>query len=83
MTNEVDLMELKQDIEDAKQKVSELKGERQALLKQLKEEWGCETIEQAEEKITALGAELDIITKKITEGTEKLEVKMSELSEYK
>jgi predicted nuclease with TOPRIM domain len=81
--NEVDLMELKQDIEDAKQKVSELKGERQALLKQLKEEWGCETIEQAEEKIKELNAELESVSEKISEGTKKLEVKMGELSEYK
>jgi len=42
--DEQDLFRLKEDVEEAKQKVSELKGERQALMKQLKEEWSCDTI---------------------------------------
>jgi len=53
--NERELLQLKKEIDEAKQKTSELKGERQALMKQLKEEWNCETIEQAQSKITEMG----------------------------
>ena len=52
--NERELLQLKKEIDEAKQKTSELKGERQALMKQLKEEWNCETIEQAQSKITEM-----------------------------
>lgn len=49
--NERQLLELKEDIEKAKQEISELKGQKKGLMKQLKEDWGCETLEQAQEQL--------------------------------
>ena len=48
--NEQELLELKEEIDQAKQKYSELKGRLTFLMKQLKEDQGCTTIEQAEKK---------------------------------
>ena len=49
-----DLLNLKKKIDEAKETVSELKGSRTYLLKQLKEEFKCTTIEEAKEKKQAL-----------------------------
>jgi predicted nuclease with TOPRIM domain len=45
------LLELKQKVEQAKQTVSELKGERTALLNQLTSNFKCSNIEDAKKKI--------------------------------
>ena len=45
--NEKDLMNLKDEISEAKQELSELKGQEKTLLNQLKTEWGCSSEEQA------------------------------------
>jgi len=74
--NEQDLFELKEDVEEAKQKVSELKGERQALMKQLKEEWDCDTVEQAEEKIKKMESEIGTFSEDIETGMEQLKDKL-------
>jgi predicted transcriptional regulator len=70
---EKDLLELKEEIEEAKQKVSELKGEKQALLKQLKENWKCSSIEDAEKKLVKLGEQEEQLSNQIEAGIEELE----------
>jgi septal ring factor EnvC (AmiA/AmiB activator) len=70
---EKDLLELKEEIEEAKQKVSELKGEKQALLKQLKENWKCSSIEDAEKKLVKLGEQEEQLSNQIETGIEELE----------
>ena len=74
--NEQDLFRLKEDVEEAKQKVSELKGERQALMKQLKEEWDCDTVEQAEEKIKEMESEIGTFSEDIETGMKQLKDKL-------
>ena len=78
---EQELLELKEEIEDAKQKVSELTGQKNALLKQLKDDWGCNTIEEAEEKLKIMDKNITIISNKIEKATKELEAKFKEKEE--
>ena len=75
--NERELLQLKKEIDEAKQKTSELKGERQALMKQLKEEWDCETIEQAQSKITEMGEQSEKLSDEINNGLTELDKKLN------
>ena len=52
--NEKQLLELKEQIDASKSKLSELKGRKQVLMGTLKEKWGCSTVRQAEEKMQEL-----------------------------
>ena len=73
--NEVELLKLKSDIDKAKTAVSELTGQKNALMRQL-EEWDCKTIEQAEKKLKEMQSEISVIDKKIEEGVKALEAKL-------
>lgn len=75
--NERELLQLKEEIEEAKQKVSELKGERQALMKRLKEEWDCETIEQAQSKVAEMEEQSEQLSKEIDKGLIELNEKLN------
>jgi len=73
--NEKQLLELKEDVETAKTKVSELNGQQKALTDQLKTDWGCKTIAEAEEKLKEMETEIDSLDKKIGKGVLELEQK--------
>lgn len=73
--DEQDLLELKQDIEKAKTKVNQLEGQRKGLLEQLKEDWGCSSVEEAEKKLSKLEAGAEKLDKKLQKGIQKLEEK--------
>lgn len=73
--NEKQLLELKEQIDTAKDEVKELEGRKKYLLQQLKEDWGCKTLDEAEEKLDDLKEEVQTIKDKIDEGTNKLEEK--------
>ena len=73
--NEQELFELKERIDTAKSKVSELKGSKKQLMKELKEQWDCSTVEAAEKKAKTMEKEIEQLNTKITEGTEELEEK--------
>ena len=49
--NERELLELKQEMEEAKQSVAEHRGQLTALMKQLKDNYKCNTLEQAQKKL--------------------------------
>ena len=68
-----DLLELKEKIDKAKEKSSELKGELKSLAKELKDDWQCDTIKEAEKKIETMESEITALNNKIKEGVEKLE----------
>jgi peptidoglycan hydrolase CwlO-like protein len=70
--NEKELLELKDKVDEAKQVVSELTGQRNALLKQLKDDWGCKTIEEAETKLAKMDKDIDALEKKIEKGVTEL-----------
>ncbi len=59
MDNTEILLKLKKDIEDAKIKKAQLEGKLQTFEEQLKKEFQCDNIEQAENIIAALNAEIN------------------------
>jgi hypothetical protein len=72
---EKELLELKEDVSEAKIKVSELTGQEKALTNQLKTDWGCKTIAEAEKKLKEMDDEIASIDKKIEVGVKELEEK--------
>ena len=71
--NEKELLELKQEIEDARQEASELKGEKQALLKRLNEDWDCISVKKANALIDKLAAEMEELSVQIKNGLAELD----------
>jgi len=75
MKTEQELLELKQDIDLAKNKVSELKGREKRLMEQLGSDWECKTIKEAEKKITTMEGEITRLDQQIKQGVKELEEK--------
>jgi len=73
--DEQDLLDLKKDIDEAKTKQSELIGQKNALMTQLKNDWGCKTVEEAQEKLKTMGEEIEDIEDKIEKGVTDLQEK--------
>lgn len=69
---EKELLRVKKQIEDAKQKTSELKGEQTSLLKRLKVEWDCGSVEEAIDKLEELKQKALKIKKQIETKTNAL-----------
>ena len=66
---------MKKQIDEANASVSELKGQLSALLKQLKDDWKCNSVEDAEKLIVKMDKEIASLNNKIEEGMEELEEK--------
>ena len=75
MLNEKQLLELKDAVDGAKTKVSELTGQNNALMNQLKNDWECKTIQEAEKKLKTMDDELTSIDKEIETKIKELEEK--------
>lgn len=73
MMTEQELLQLKEEITTAKEKFLQLQGQSKALLQQLKEDWGCKTVEQAEKKIKEFETEIKKLDEEIDEGISELE----------
>ena len=71
--NEQKLLRLKEKIDAAKSKVSELKGQKKHILQTLQKEHGCQAIEDAENKIEKLGIESETLQEKIDTISTELE----------
>jgi predicted nuclease with TOPRIM domain len=72
---EKELLDLKEKVDEAKQTVSELTGQKNALLNQLKDDWGCKTLKEAKEKLEEMESQVTILEKKIERGVKELEEK--------
>lgn len=70
---EQDLVNLKRKIESSKQKQSELKGKKKALLENLQSTFGCKTIEEAEKKAKSLEKEIAKLEKEKEDGIKEIE----------
>lgn len=70
-----ELLELKERIDKAKTKVSQLEGRKETLLQQLQDDWECDTVEEAEEKLEELESEAEALEEKIQEGIKHLKEK--------
>jgi len=73
--DEQDLLDLKKDIDEAKTKKSELVGQKNALMSQLKNDWDCKTVEEAQKKLKTMGEEIEDIEDKIEKGVTDLQEK--------
>jgi len=73
--DESQLFDLKKKVEKAKTTVSELTGQQTTLMKQLNDNWDCETIEEAEEKLAKMEKGINILERKIERGVKELERK--------
>jgi len=76
--DEKQLLKLKEQIDEAKTAVSELRGHQTALLKQLKDDWGCKTVEEAQTKLKKMESEVSTLNDQITDGLKQLEEKYYE-----
>ena len=74
-SDEQRLMELKTEIDKCQQEVSKLEGQKDLLNKQLKEDWKCDTIEEAQGMITKLKKQVDTLSNEIDTGIEEIESK--------
>lgn len=73
--NESQLLELKKKVDAAKTEVSQLQGHQTALMNQLKTDWNCKTVEEAEKKIATMKKEIEKLDESIATGIEELEEK--------
>lgn len=76
MKTEKELFKLKEDVDAAKIAVSELEGQKKAQLKQLSEDWGCKTVEEAEKKIAVMRKDVEKLEEQIETGIEELEERL-------
>jgi len=73
MMTESQLLQKKKQIETTKAELSELKGEEKSLIKQLKEDWQCGSLEEAKKKMKELENNAKELDEKIQIKTEQLE----------
>lgn len=69
------LMEMKQEIDKSKEKLSELKGKKQSLEEILKNKYGLDNIADAEKYLEKTEKELNTLIEQIREGVKTLEAK--------
>jgi predicted nucleic acid-binding Zn-ribbon protein len=72
---EEDLLDLKKDIDTAKTNTAQLEGQKKELMKQLKENWDCETIAEAEKKLKKLQTKYKETEEQIADGIAELQEK--------
>jgi predicted nucleic acid-binding Zn-ribbon protein len=75
---EQELLDLKQEINEAKQKKSTLEGKQEYLLEELKKKWGCKTTEEADAKLMKMKKEIEKYNTQIEEKAARLEQKLEE-----
>ena len=80
MTEE-ELLKTKAFINDSKQRESELKGERSAILRQLKEEDGCDSAEEVEQLIQRNDESITQLSNELKKGMDKLESELKKIRE--
>jgi len=74
---EQELLDLKQEIIEAKDTATKLQGRKDLLTEQLKEKYGVTTLKQAQEKLKKMEQNLETLRTEIEEATEKLEEKLN------
>jgi len=73
--NKQGLLDLREDIDEAKDKVNRLEGRKEHLLQQLKEDWDCDSIEEAKQLLQDLKQEVEEMEQKIKEAIQELKEK--------
>lgn len=70
---EVDLLRLKEQIDEASKEAAELNGELTARMKQLKQDWKCNNLKEAKKHLISLDKQIESLDKQIEEGLNELE----------
>lgn len=70
--NEKDLLTLKKKIDQMKDEMSELVGQKNYLLKDLKENWGCKTLEDVTDRNLRFKEEIERLEEQLDETLEKI-----------
>ena len=78
-SDEEQLMKLKKEIDECQTEVDRLEGQSDLLKKQLKDDWKCTTIEEAQEKHTELQKQVDKLSHEIDIGIEEIESKYAQI----
>lgn len=76
-----ELLELKQVIEEAKDRTLQLKGQKDALFQQLKDEFNCTTLQQAEKELKKLETEIANLSTEIENGLQVIEEQYEKITE--
>lgn len=72
---EQELLKLKKKVEEAKTESSELRGQLKTLTSQLKKNFKCDTVKDAEDKMKVLKKDIDKLSEEIDTKIEELETK--------
>lgn len=72
------LLDLKEKIDNTKTTISEYTGQLQGMMKSLKDDWGCTTVEEAKKKLTHLEKNVEVLQKKLNTGILELETQLNE-----
>lgn len=67
------LLQLKEDIDQAKNKLAQLEGRKKYLAQQLKDDWNCKTPKEGKQKLQSMKEEMDNLDTQIQKGIEQLE----------
>ena len=73
--NEQELLKLKKEIDSAKAEVQELTGERNYLLKELKDSWQCPTSKEAETMVKKMEIDCSDMKSKLNKLLESIKEK--------
>jgi len=73
--NTQQLLDLKREIDKARDTATELTGRKKQLMETLEKDWDCTTILQAEKKSEKIAKEIDQLNQQIKESAEELEEK--------
>jgi len=73
-----ELLALKKQVTEAKDSLAELKGQKTALMNQLKTSWKCNTLEEAKKKLTKMEEDITTLEGEIEAGEDELNKKYPE-----
>jgi len=74
--NEKELFALKEQIDQAKVKVSELCGRRDYLMQQLDKQWNCKSLDDARELVKKLDKNAKDLDEQVTLGVKQIEAEI-------
>jgi len=75
------LLILKKDIELTKQELNRKKGKADILIDQLQKEFGCDSLEEAQEILESIAEDIETISKKLRQDMEKLDKERKKIIE--
>ena len=70
------LLQIKDEIDTAKSEINKLEGKHASLLEQLKDQFGCKTIKEADKMMVDLTSKIEELETQIEEGTTELQEKI-------